>query len=209
MPPFLRTTVGIIVAIVLAIGAGAGSVFAWKFFRDRSARQEIKAKPVIAENQKAIDSVTPIAVKARTEYLTSSAGFRKAAAAATSNPSTTPAVRACFDSGLAVISKCDSMHKADTTLIALYRQRAELMEEEAIRAKRGKLFDLTLAAGYEPLLGAPAGRAGLSVNVADHWSVVGTYDQAAKFRKDSTGRLKTDLRPSSFVGLQYHFGGRR
>jgi hypothetical protein len=38
--------------------------------------------------------------------------------------------------------------------------------------------------------------------------VIGTYDETAKIRKDEAGKLKTDFRPSSFVGLQYHFGGR-
>jgi hypothetical protein len=205
MPPFLRSTVGIIVAVVLALGVGAGAVFAWRWNQDRLARNAIESKPAIAENAKAIDTATTTAVRTRGEYLTSAVGFKRSAATAAANPKTSPEVRACYDAGVAVISKCDSMHKADTTLIALYRKRAELMESEAIAARRGKLLGVSLALGYSPIEGAPAARGGVSLNVTDHWSVIGTYDETAKIRKDEAGKLKTDFRPSSFVGLQYHF----
>jgi len=77
------------------------------------------------------------------------------------------------------------------------------MEDEAVRARRGRLFQVTTAGGYDPLWGAPALRAGVELNFSDHWSAIGTADIAAKIKRDST-----ITRRSAFIGLNYRFGGR-
>jgi hypothetical protein len=190
LPSFLATPLRFVIGVLSLVAVGAGAVVGWRYLRDREARQTIEAKPAIAENQRSIDTATTTNVLRSSEYHTAVGGFRKAAAAARSNPRTTLETRACYDAGVAVISRCDSLHASDTTLIALYRKRAELMEGEAVRARRGRLLQVTAAPGYDPLWGAPA-------------AVIGTYDIAAKIRRDST-----TWRRSSFVGLNYRFGGR-
>jgi hypothetical protein len=203
LPSFLATPLRFVIGVLTLIAVGAGAVVGWRYLRDRDARQTIEAKPAIAENQHEIDAATAHNTVHAREYRSAVQGFRTAAATARANPRTTSETRACYDAGVAVISRCDSLHASDTTLIALYRKRAELMEGEAVRARRGRLLQLTAAPGYDPLWGAPAARVGLELNATDHWSVIGTYDVAAKIGRDST-----TWRRSSFVGLNYRFGGR-
>jgi hypothetical protein len=179
-------------------------VVGWRYLRDREARQTIEAKPAIAENQRDIDTATAHNTVHAPRVSIGCSGIPYSCDCCSIEPAYyTPETRACYDAGVAVISRCDSLHASDTTLIALYRKRAELMEGEAVRARRGRLLQLTAAPGYDPLWGAPAARVGLELNATDHWSVIGTYDIAAKIRRDST-----TWRRSSFVGLNYRFGGR-
>lgn len=208
LPSLFATPLRLIVGLVSLVAIGVGAVFGWRYFRDKDSREEIAAIPAIAENQRLIDTVIITRARTGAEYLTAVGGFRSRARTAREDPQSSPAVRACYDAGLAVISKCDSARKADSTLIDAYRRRSELMEDEAVRARRGKLLSLTGAVGYNWVQSAPAGRVGVGINFSDNWSITTTFDQAAKIKRDSTGKIKTEWLPSSFVGLQYHFGGR-
>lgn len=208
LPALLATPLRLIAGIVSLVAIGAGAYFGWRWKADRDNKRAIEAKPAIAANTVAIDTATKIESKANAAYRGSAVLFQNAAGTARANPKTTPEVKACYDQGIAVISKCDSLHTADTTLIALYKKRAQLMEDEAIAARRGKLLAFTLAGGYEPIRKGPTGRLGVSLNYSDNWSAIGTFDQSAKFQKDSTGKIRTTFYPSAFVGFEYHFGGR-
>ena len=200
LPSFLATPLRFIVGIISLIAIGAGAYFGWRWKTDRDNRQAIEAKPAIVANTVAIDTATVIQTHATGAYHSAVGGFLTSANRAKANPATTPEVKACYDAGIAVISKCDSMHTADTTLIALYKKRAKLMEDEAIAARRGKLLAFTLAGGYEPFYKAPALRGGVELNFSNNWSVIGTADIAAKARSET--------QHSGFVGLEYRFGGR-
>lgn len=195
----LATPLRLISAVVLVLALGAGAVIGWRWWRDRDEKQAIELKPAIVQNQRDIDTATATNVLRSSAYHSAVGGFRRAATAARSDPNTTPATRACYDQGVAVISKCDSLHTSDSTLIALYAKRSNLMEQEAVRARRGRLVQFSAALGYDPLNSAPAARAGVELNFSTHWSAIGTADISAK--RDSTHR-------SAFVGLSYRFGGR-
>jgi hypothetical protein len=199
LPPFLATPLRLVFAIVLVVALGAGAVVGWRWWRDRDERQAVEAKPAITENQRDIDTATATNTVRSGEYRSAVQGFRAAATAARANPRTAPETRACYDRGVAVISRCDSLHTSDSTLISLYRRRSELMENEAVRARRGRLVQFSAALGYDPLNSAPTARAGVELNFSTHWSAIGTADISAK--RDSTHR-------SAFVGLSYRFGGR-
>ena len=188
---------------------GAGALYGVQCYREKSARDAIKAKPLIVENAAQIDTARAAQILTGRAYVSSVGGFRAVAAEVRSNPSSTPAARACVDRAEEVISRCDARHAADTTLIALYRKRAALMEDEAVRARRGKFLVFSAAGGYQPIEKAPAGRLGVDVNFSDRWSATGTFDAAAALERDSAGKVKPDFRPSAFVGLKYSFGGRR
>jgi hypothetical protein len=138
-----------------------------------------------------------------TEYHSAVGGFTRAAAVARSNPSTPPTTRACYETGLSVISRCDSLHQSDSALIALYAKRDTLLTDVAVRARRGRLIQVTAAGGYDPFWAAPAARVGIELNFSDHWSAIGTADIAAKIGPDST-----QTRRSGLLGLNYRFGGR-
>lgn len=204
LPSFLATPLRAIVGVLSLIAIGAGGVFAWKYFRNREEKAAVESIPAVAENRRALDTATATNARRVTEYHSAVGGFTRAAAVARSNPSTPPTTLACYETGLSVISRCDSLHKSDSTLIALYAKRDTLLTDVAVRARRGRLIQITAAGGYDPLWGAPTARGGIELNVSDHWSLVGTVDQAYKISRDSTRS-----RRSGFVGLNYRFGGRQ
>jgi hypothetical protein len=204
VPPIVKT-IGHYVGLV---AVGAGIVIGVEYCRTREAKKALELKPAIVSNTASIDAAAKTQVKTNSDYLKSTGSFKTAAENAHKTPGIAPTTLACFDSALVVISKCDARHSADTALIGLYKKRAQLFEDEAVAARRGKFFGLTGAVGYSGTYGAPAGRVGVALNFADHWSAIGTYDVAAKIRRDSTGGVKVDWKPSNFVGLEYHFGGR-
>lgn len=201
LPSFLATPLRLIIGIISLVALGAGGYFAWRWNSDRNNKKELELKPAIVTNTAAIDTATRIQSKANAAYHASSSSFLTAAAHARASPTTTPEVKACFDAGVSVISKCDSLKAADDSLIALYKKRAQLMEDEAIIARRGKLLSFSAAAGYEPFYKAPALRGGVELNFSNNWSAIATADIAAKARSET--------QRSGFVGLNYHFGGRR
>jgi hypothetical protein len=199
LPSFLATPLRALLGLVALIALGAGAVYGWRYLRNRDEKQAIESKPAIVENQRAIDTATATNVLRSTQFHTAAQGFRRAATAARANPATKPETQACYDAGVAVISRCDSLHTSDSTLITLYKKRADLMEAEAIRARRGRLIQFSAAGGYDPLNHAPTARVGVELNFSTHWSGVATGDISAT--RDTTRR-------SAFVGLNYRFGGR-
>lgn len=201
LPSFLATPIRMIVGIISLVAIGAGVYFGWRWTTDRDNKAALEAKPAIAANTQAIDTATQTQVRSAAQYHSASSSFLTAATRARTSPSTSPEVKACFDAGVAVISKCDSARTADSTLIELYKKRAKLMEDEAIRAQRGRLLGVSLAAGYEPFYGAPAVRGEVDLNFSNNWSAIATADIAAKARAQT--------QRSGFIGLSYHFGGRR
>jgi hypothetical protein len=199
LPSFLGTPLRLIGGILLMIALGAGATIGWRWWRDRDERKAVESIPAIQQNQRDIDTATATQLVREREYRGAATTFRAAATAARSNPQIPPAVRACYDAGVAVISRCDSLHRSDSSLVALYKQRAALMEGEAVRARRGRLVQVSAAGGYDPLNHAPAARAGVELNFSTHWSVIGTADISAS--RESTRR-------NAFIGLNYRFGGR-
>jgi hypothetical protein len=204
LPSFLATPLRAILGLLTLVALGAGGVFAWKYFRDREEKAAVESIPAVAENKRAIDTATATNVIRAAEYHSAVGGFTRAAAIARSNPSTQPETRACYEAGLSVISRCDSLHKSDSTLIALYAKRDTLLTDVAVRARRGRLLQVTAAGGYDPFWGAPAARVGIEINFSDHWSLIGTGDQAFKFSRE----FSTQTRRSGLIGLNYRFGGR-
>lgn len=198
-----------IVGSVLAIAAlGVGIVLGVNYLRTREAKSAIESAPAIVANTKAIDTAKAAQVLTSGAYHSAVGGFRNFAGTVRGDPHSSPTTLACVDSTEKLISKCDARHASDTTLIALYRTRAELMEEEAVRARRGKFFAPFVAGGYEPLKKLGAGRVGADLNFSDKWSVTGTFDEALRIERVKAGRMKTSFEPSAFVGVKYHFGGR-
>ncbi len=207
IPSFLKSTVGAIVTLVLVVAFGAGAVYGWKWYNERQAKKDVLAQPAIAENRAALDAQGVVVTREAGVYRGSSTDFRSSARRVLADPRTTPEAKTTITKGVKAINDCDTLTKAMQKQDSLHRAREELLLEDAVRARRGRLLVISTAVGYSPYASAPAVRAGIDLNISKNWNITGTTDLAVKYRMNS-GKPTTQVLRTDFIGVNYRWGGR-
>lgn len=203
LPSIIGTPLRFAIGLISLVALGVGLIFGLRWWQGREARKAVEAVPAIAENKAALTSQEKVVVLRSVEYRRAVTNFSSSARRALADSLTTPLARDAINKGKMAITACDSLNKAKDSTVVLLTRRTELLTEDAVRARKGRIFVVSAGVGYEPFFGAPAVRGGVELNLSPNWSVVGTADAAVRMRPG-----KSDSQKSGFVGLNYRFGGR-